>query len=148
MKRSYLKDIDLGEQDGIKNVCVTARTLIDVLARPDVRPWMTVADVADFLGKSEANLYKLIYSGAIPYRPFKKRESDRHGITLVPVLEALGYVWSENIRELYQSELMIRERLRQEGVDDATISRWVEAWHKFVGKRIEGGVVSEKTIAR
>jgi hypothetical protein len=87
----YIDHIDLGEdEDGRKNVLVKrAEELQNV--PPTERAWATVKDAAGILDINPNYLYQLTYKGRLRAKNFKKNQSDRWGITLIPLDEALDY---------------------------------------------------------
>jgi hypothetical protein len=145
MRAEYLNDLDLGEEGGVKNVLVTPET---VTGLPEgVRGWATLADTAKMIGKSESYIRDLAYKRAIPSRWFKKRQSDRMGICLVPVWEALSYSVQEMCDALRKQKATIEEALRSEGIDDATISEVMDQRQAEIDKTIQkfqGGLSREK----
>jgi hypothetical protein len=147
MRVEYLNDLDLGEEGGVRNVLVTPET---VESLPEgVRGWATLADTAKLIGKSESYTRDLAYQGAFPSRWFKKRETDRMGICLIPVADALAYRLEEANNELRGYKTVIEETLRIPDVGEAKISEMVEKYRAAVENMIhrvkgQGGLSREK----
>lgn len=87
----YIDRINLGEdKDGRKNVLVKRADELQNVP-PTQRAWATVKDAAGILDINPNYLYQLTYKGRLRAKNFKKNQSDRWGITLIPLDEALDY---------------------------------------------------------
>ena len=97
---NYLEKLDLGEEGGVKHVLVRDRLQPNATA-PDQKPWAPLSDTAKILRVRIPTLYVWIYKNGLTNRRFKKRETDRTGITLIPIMDAVEFAENRKTRRRY-----------------------------------------------
>jgi hypothetical protein len=137
--KGYLEHLDLGEGDGKKNVLVkTIGELRQITASE--RAWATASDTAKILSIYPARVYQLIYRGKLSTRRFKKNESDRIGITLIPLNSALGYASTTiRVKDHGYVETTVKKILKKvSGTTESKVRTILTFLHTIVDEQPEG----------
>jgi hypothetical protein len=133
---NYIEKINLGEEDGAKNVLIkTSREVAELT--PGQKPWATMRDTSKIIGISLPTLYEWVYQEYIPCRRFKKQSSDRAGITLLPVKDALEFARSRRqARPSGYAHHWVRDAVKNiKEVPDDEIQRFISKLHGIINRQ-------------